>query len=138
MDPSQSNVGEGSQGQFPGGNIGAYQPGWNPYMYGYQGPTGWFPQGFQPRPPNIPMMNPSGYAPEGFHQPQMPEAPVHLSEADVEEVPAATTNRRGKKLATGTKLGNFNPDEDNNLVKSCGRGSLNGTIRGEQPTQPGV
>jgi hypothetical protein len=80
MDPRQSNVGEGSQGQFPGGNTGAYQPACNPYMYGYPPLQGWFPQGFQPCPPNVAMMNPSAYAPQGFQQAEIAEA----SEADLE------------------------------------------------------
>jgi hypothetical protein len=103
MDPSQSNVGEGSQGQFSGGNMNAYQPAWNPYMYGYQAPPGWFPQGFQPRPPNVAMVNPSGCVPEGFRQAEIAGPNVQYSEPDLEEVevPAPRGKTRKKNQSLG-------------------------------------
>ena len=56
MDPNESN--DGSQGAFTGGNIPPYQAAWNPYMYGYQAPPSWFPQGEQQVPPNVSMVRP--------------------------------------------------------------------------------
>jgi hypothetical protein len=64
------------------------------------------------------MMNPSGYIPEDFQQAEIPEPNVHNSEADLEEVPPPTGKTRNKKSVSRPKLGNFNPDEDKNLVKS--------------------
>jgi hypothetical protein len=64
------------------------------------------------------MMNPRGYVPEGFQQAEIPEPNVHNSEADLEEVPPPIAKTRNKKSVSRPKLGNFNPDEDKNLVKS--------------------
>jgi hypothetical protein len=60
------------------------------------------------------MMNPSAYAPQGFQQAEIAEA----SETDLEVMRPPTAKSRSKKSVTRTKLGNFNPDEDKNLVKS--------------------
>ncbi|TVU48862.1 hypothetical protein EJB05_00143 [Eragrostis curvula] len=111
MDPNQSN--DGSQGGFPGGSQGGF-PGWNPYMYGYQGPPSWLPPGLAQFTPNVSMMHPTQTAPQVF-QPTDVNLHMQHDEEEVEEIPASSAPKgKGKR----TKLGNFNPDEDVNLVKS--------------------
>jgi hypothetical protein len=114
---------DGSQGAFPGGNSSPYQAAWNPYMYGYQGPPFWFPQGFQQLPLNVPMMQPSTVGPQLFHPAEMTDASRQNDEADVEEVPVPpvpgpTGKGRSKKVVSRIKLSNFCLDEDVNVVKS--------------------
>jgi hypothetical protein len=66
------------------------------------------------------MVNPSGCVPEGFQQAEIAGANVQYSKADLEEVEVSAPRGkiRKKKSVTRTKLGNFNPDEDKNVVKS--------------------
>uniref|UniRef100_K3XPG9 No apical meristem-associated C-terminal domain-containing protein n=1 Tax=Setaria italica TaxID=4555 RepID=K3XPG9_SETIT len=69
------------------------------------------------------MMHPNTNGPQVFHPAEMADAFVQNDEANVEEVPvppapAPTGKGRRKKVVNRTKLGNFNPNEDVNIVKS--------------------
>jgi len=111
MDPNQLN--DGSQGGFSGGNMPSYH--WNPYMYGYQVPQSWFPQGLPQFPPNVPMMQPGSNSPQLFDSAENLAASTQINEEDVDQhlVSAAETSK-GRR----SKGSNFSPKEDVNLVKS--------------------
>ncbi|TVU30998.1 hypothetical protein EJB05_22660, partial [Eragrostis curvula] len=124
MDPN-----DGSQGGFPEGNMGPYQGGWNQYMFGYQGQPSWIPQG-RPQvpqgmpqlPPNFSMMYPSTNGPQVCQPAENENASRQPDENDVHEpAVSAEPSPTGKRssAAIRTKLGNFTPEEDVNLVKSC-------------------
>ncbi|RLN00555.1 hypothetical protein C2845_PM06G25080 [Panicum miliaceum] len=101
MEPNQSK--DGSQGAFPGGNIPPYQAALNPYMYGYQGPPSWFPQGLPQLPPNVSMMHPSTNGPQVFHPTENANASAQNDEEDVEEQPVSPApTGKGKRTKVGT------------------------------------
>ncbi|TVU35356.1 hypothetical protein EJB05_17242 [Eragrostis curvula] len=83
-------------------------------MYGYQGPPSWFPPGLAQFTPNVSMMHPTQTALQVF-QPTDVNLRMQHDEEEVEEIPASSAPKGNGKR---TKLGNFNPDEDVNLVKS--------------------
>jgi len=88
---------------------------WNPYMYGYQVPQSWFPQGLLQFPPNVPMMQPGSNSPQLFDSAENLAASTQINEEDVDQhlVSAAETSK-GRR----SKGSNFSPKEDVNLVKS--------------------
>jgi len=115
MEPNQSN--DGSQGAYPGGNIGPYQAAWNPY----QGPPSCFPQGVLQLAPNVSMMHPSSSDPQVFHSAENANASAQNDEEDAEELsisPAPTGKGKRPKVVSRIKLSNFHPEEDVNIVKS--------------------
>ncbi|WVZ77282.1 hypothetical protein U9M48_025167 [Paspalum notatum var. saurae] len=104
-------------------NTSTYQqppPGWNPFMYGLQShPPGWFPPGMQQPNPHAAMYPPAQYpamvsATEGMPQPSVGD------EDDVEVLPIPPAGSLpSSEQRRRTKLSNFNPTEDTNLVKAC-------------------
>ncbi|CAN6336293.1 unnamed protein product [Urochloa humidicola] len=112
MDPNQSN--DGSQGPFNGANIPPYA--WNQYMWMLQNMP--HPQGMQQLPPNMSMMHPTTNGPQVFHLAENEVPSVQNDEVHVHEEPSAVAKAQGKrpKGGTRTKLGNFSPEEDVNLV----------------------
>ena len=102
MDPNQSH--DGSQGGFSGGNMPSYP--WNPYMYGYQGPQSWFPQGLLQFPPNVPMMQPGSNSPQLFDPAKNAAASMQINEEDVDQdpvSPAETSKGKRRRAAISTQ-----------------------------------
>ncbi|KAL6907437.1 hypothetical protein ACP4OV_002476 [Aristida adscensionis] len=105
------NVGDGSQGPCPG---------WNSFMYPYPCPPNWLPPGYQ----QVPMMCPNGpqvNQPQVIQPPDMavPLDPTNEEDSDILEVPPPTSAKeKSKKGGTRSKLGNFSPEEDVNIVRS--------------------
>lgn len=92
-----------------------YPAAWNPYMYGYQAPSSWFPQGFQQVPPHVAMGQPGSSGQQVYP----PAENIEVDEVEPQLSPEHTRKRKStKKCVTRIKLGNFNPDEDTYLVKS--------------------
>ncbi|TVU34056.1 hypothetical protein EJB05_15881, partial [Eragrostis curvula] len=124
MDPN-----DGSQGGYPGGNMGPYQGAWNQYMFGYQGQPSWIPQGMPQLPhgmaqvpPNFSMMYPSTNGSQVCQLAEKENASRQPDENDVDDAAvSAEPSATGKRSSAGirTKQSNFSPEEDVNLVKSC-------------------
>jgi len=88
MDPNQSN--DGSQGGFPGGNIPPYPGACNPYMYVYQAPPSWFPQGRQLVPPYVAMGQPGGSGQQVYPPAENAEPSLEVDEEEPELSPEHT------------------------------------------------
>ncbi|KAL6896895.1 hypothetical protein ACP4OV_007467 [Aristida adscensionis] len=70
--------------------------------------------------PRIPMINPSGTSPKVTQPAQMEvsASPDNDDHEEVLEVPPPSAQEKTKKGGTRSKQGNFNPEEDVNIVKS--------------------
>ncbi|KAL6856989.1 hypothetical protein ACP4OV_018371 [Aristida adscensionis] len=108
MDPNQNNNADGSQGPFPG---------WNPYMFSFQCPPNWIRPGYQ----QVPINNQTGNVAQVIQlgETALPSNPNDEEHDDSMAVPSPTAaNTKKTKAAGRPKLGNFNPEEDVNIVRS--------------------
>jgi len=93
-------------------------------MYGYQGPPSWLQQGMQQVPPNVSMGHPGTSGPHVYPPGESADASLQSAEVEVDveqqqHSPAPTEKGKNtKKCVSRTKLGNFNLEEDVNVVKS--------------------